>query len=170
MGLRRLYCKLLLAASAAVSASVQQRLSPAACESFQQSVAAAVDNSLRLYRQRLQQAQQQLLQRELGGAAQGQDDNSSSSTSSAQKQQEQCGTEAATQDVGSGVAADTAAGSCGADYTDGSGVQQLEGSTRAAGGDGGVDAAVLTMQQLVALLAKRDAQPEDQQEWQPNDR
>jgi hypothetical protein len=210
---------------------VQQRLSPAACEAFQQSVAAAVDNNLRLYRQRLQQAQQQLLQRELGSAAQGQDD--SSSSNSAQGQQE-CTAAAgcALQDAGRDVAA---AESCVADGFDrvkqlgvgggtadstlssissgsgfhaavlpASGAMQQRGCGAAGGtlpgisGDGGVDAAVprasatmqqrgygaagvqfhdvgvdaavLTMQQLVALLAKRDAQPEDQQEWQATER
>ncbi|KAF6260177.1 hypothetical protein COO60DRAFT_914142 [Scenedesmus sp. NREL 46B-D3] len=136
-------------AEESASAAVQQRLSPVACEAFQQSVAAAVDSSLRLYRQRLQQAQQQLLQRELGGAAQGRD----SSASQAQQQQQQQAP-AVAQGAGSGLA-DAGAGVAAA----GAGVLQEGG-----GAGDAADAAVLTVQQLVALLAKRDAQPEQQQE------
>jgi hypothetical protein len=134
-----------------VSAAVQQRLSPAACEAFQQSVAAAVDNNLRRYRQRLQQAQQQLLQRELGSAGPGPDNSSSSDPA---QQQQEC--TAATLNADCNDLANAA--SC---VADGSGVKQREG------GGAGVDTTVLTMQQLVALLAKRDAQPEEQQEGQP---
>jgi hypothetical protein len=145
----------LCSAFSAASAAVQQRLSPAACEAFQQSVAAAVDNNLRLYRQRLQQAQQQLLQRELRGE---QTLQSSSQDDSMQQQSTLDG--AGQQPAGpmvSSVAqpASNAVSAAGQQHTDDAG-----GNTGAAAD--AVDAAVLTMQQLVALLAKRDAQPEQE--------
>jgi hypothetical protein len=132
---------------------VQQRLSPAACEAFQQSVAAAVDNNLRLYRQWLQQAQQQLLQRELG-SAQTQHTNSNSSSQAPAVAQGDSISGSGQQPVAAGATQCTARAVG----------QQEAGSSSSAGGAGpSVDAAVLTMQQLVALLAKRDAQPEQEE-------
>uniref|UniRef100_A0A383V4W5 Uncharacterized protein n=1 Tax=Tetradesmus obliquus TaxID=3088 RepID=A0A383V4W5_TETOB len=153
----------------AAESAVQQRLSPAACEAFQQSVAAAVDNNLRLYRQRLQQAQQQLLQRELAGE-QTQQHAIGSSSSSQVLAAAEGGSSGSKQleAAAAGVTDCVASSAAGRDEASrGSAASGAEGP-RAAAAAIGVDAAVLTMQQLVALLAKRDVQPEQEEGCTPD--
>lgn len=137
----------------AASAAVQKRLSPAACEAFQQSVAAAVDSSLKLYRERLQQARQALLQTELGNLSSTAQHQSGQPCAAAEGQQAM-GT-AAVQQASSALSSQANSTS-----SSGHGAALAVSTGAPAAGAAAADAALLTMQQLVALLAQRDAAPE----------